>query len=128
MADIQKIQNFMDKLSSLIQEVEAMPESADTEPLKTKMLIWKSETDAVLDQEIEGYTREVEDFNRRWRMPMIGNTHKTAIIRKLRNAHTDLRLIIKAEQPQPEFCHSQLDRVSLPEYAITDYAKQLYGL
>ena len=128
MADLRRIQNCMNKLSSLIQEVEAMPETADTEPLKNKLLIWKSETDAVLEQEIEGYTREVEDFNRRWRLPMIGNTHKTAIIRKLRNAHTDLRLIIKAEQPQQAPCHARSDRASLPDFAITDYAKALYGI
>ena len=128
MADLHRIQNCLGKLSSLIQEVEAILKLADTEPLKNKLFIWKSETDAVLEHEIEGYTREVEDFNRRWRMPMIGNTHKTAIIRKLRNAYTDLRLIIRAEQPQPEPRHSRLDRVSLPEYAITDYAKQLYGV
>ena len=124
MADLQRIQNQMNQLSSLIQEVEAMPESADVEPIKNKLLIWKSETDAILEQEIDDYTREVEDFNRRWRMPMVGNTIKSAVIRKLRNAHTDIRLIIKAEEPvkrpavMPE----------LPDYAITDYAKQLYGL
>lgn len=114
----------MDKLSSLIQELEAMQESADAETIKNKLLIWKSKTDSILEQEIDDYTREVEDFNRRWRMPMVGNTIKSAVIRKLRNAHTDIRLIIKAEEPvkrpavMPE----------LPDYAITDYAKQLYGL
>ena len=128
MADIQRIQNYMDKLYSLIQEVEAMPELADGEAIKNKLLIWKSETDAVLDQEIEGYTREVEDVNRRWRMPMIGNSVKNAIRRKLRNAHTDLRLIIKAEQQLPELRQAQPDRASLPDYAITEYAKALYGI
>lgn len=128
MADLQRIQNCMDKLSSLIQEVEAMPELADGEAIKNKLLIWKSETDAVLEQEIEGYSREVEDFNRRWRMPMIGNSVKNAIRRKLRNAHTDLRLIIRAEQPQQELHHSRLERESLPGFAITEYAKVLYGI
>lgn len=97
MAELQRIQNCMDKLSSLIQELEAMQESADAETIKNKLLIWKSETDSILEQEIDDYTREVEDFNRRWRMPMVGNTIKSAVIRKLRNAHTDIRLIIKAE-------------------------------
>ena len=124
MAELQRIQKCMDKLSSLIQELEAMQESADAETIKNKLLIWKSETDSILEQEIDDYTREVEDFNRRGRMPMVGNTIKSAVIRKLRNAHTDIRLIIKAEEPvkrpavMPE----------LPDYAITDYAKQLYGL
>ena len=124
MAELQRIQNCMDKLSSLIQELEAMQESADAETIKNELLIWKSETDSILEQEIDDYTREVEDFNRRWRMPMVGNTIKSAVIRKLRDAHTDIRLIIKAEEPvkrpavMPE----------LPDYAITDYAKQLYGL
>ena len=124
MAELQRIQNCMDKLSSLIQELEAMQQSADAETIKNKLLIWKSETDSILEQEIDDYTREVEDFNRRWRMPMVGNTIKSAVIRKLRDAHTDIRLIIKAEEPvkrpavMPE----------LPDYAITDYAKQLYGL
>ncbi len=124
MAELQRIQKCMDKLSSLIQELEAMQESADAETIKNKLLIWKSKTDSILEQEIDDYTREVEDFNRRWRMPMVGNTIKSAVIRKLRNAHTDIRLIIKAEEPvkrpavMPE----------LPDYAITDYAKQLYGL
>lgn len=146
MADLQRIQNQMNQLSSLIQEVEAMPESADVEPIKNKLLIWKSKTDAILEQEIDDYTREVEDFNRRWRMPMIGNTLKIAVIRKLRNAHTDLRLIIAGSSsviagltgnltsvtpdplghPRPR--HSRLDRESLPTTAITDYAKALYNL
>ena len=128
MTDLQRIQNCMDKLSSLIQEVEAMPELSDGEAIINKLLIWKSETDAVLEQEIEGYTREVEDFNRRWRMPMIGNSVKNAIRRKLRNAHTDLRLITRAEQQLPELRHALPDRASLPDYAITEYAKALYGL
>lgn len=124
MADLQRIQNQMNQLSSLIQEVDAMPESADAEPIKNKLLIWKSETDAILEQEIDDYTREVEDFNRRWRMPMIGNTLKAAVIRKLRNAHTDLRLIIKAEQPQTK----AVVVPELPDFAITDYAKALFNL
>ena len=124
MAELQRIQNCMDKLSSLIQELEAMQESADAETIKNKLLIWKSETDSILEQEIDGYTREVEDFNRRWRMPMVGNTIKSAVIRKLRNAHTDIRLIIKAEEP----VNRPAVMPELPDYAITDYAKQLYGL
>ena len=128
MADLLRIQNQIDQLSSLIQEVEAMPESADAELIKYKLLIWKSETDAVLFLEFPNYTREVEDFNRRWRISMIGNSTKNALFRKLRNARTDLRLIIKAEQPASEPRHSRLDRESLPEYAITEYAKTLYDL
>lgn len=124
MAELQRIQNCMDKLSSLIQELEAMQESADAETIKNKLLIWKSETDSILEQEIDDYTREVEDFNRRWRMPMFGNTIKSAVIRKLRNAHTDIRLIIKAE----ELVKRPAVMPELPDYAITDYAKQLYGL
>ena len=124
MADLQRIQNQMNQLSSLIQEVEAMPESADAETIKNKLLIWKSKTDAILEQEIDDYTREVEDFNRRWRMPMVGNTLKIAVIRKLRNAHTDLRLIMKAEQP----VQRPAVMPELPDYAITDYAKALFNL
>ena len=124
MADLQRIQNKMNQLSSLIQEVEAMQESADVVTIKNKLLIWKSETDAILEQEIDDYTREVEDFNRRWRIPMVGNTLKAAVIRKLRNAHTDLRLIIKAEQPQTK----AVVVPELPDYAITDYAKALFNL
>ena len=59
MADLQRIQNQMNQLSSLIQEVEDMPESADAETIKNKLLIWKSETDSILEQEIDDYTREV---------------------------------------------------------------------
>lgn len=124
MADLQRIQNQMNQLSSLIQEVEAMQESADVVTIKNRLLIWKSETDAVLEQEIDDYTCEVEDFNRRWRMPMIGNTLKAAVIRKLRNAHTDLRLIIKAEQP----VQRPAVMPELPDFAITDYAKALYNI
>ena len=124
MAELQRIQKCMDKLSSLIQELEAMQESADAETIKNKLLIWKSKTDSILEQEIDDYTREVEDFNRRWRMPMVGNTIKSAVIRKLRNAHTDIRLIIKAE----ETVKRPAVMPELPDYAITDYAKQLYGL
>lgn len=124
MADRQRIQKQMNQLSSLIQEVEAMPESADTETIKNKLLIWKSETDAVLEQEFPNYTPEIEDLNRRWRMPMIGNTLKAAVIRRLRNAHTDLRLILKAEQP----AQRPAAMPGLPDYAITDYAKAQYNL
>ena len=135
MADLQRIQNCMNQLSSLIQEVEAMPESADAETLKNKLLIWKSETDAVLslefpnytdsilEQEIDDYTREVEDLNRRWRRPLAGSNLKGALLRKLRNARTDLRLIIQAQQPVHRATKPQL-----PEYAITDYAKALYNI
>ena len=136
MADLLRIQNQMNQLSSLIQEVEAMLELADAETIKNKLLIWKSETDAILEQEIDDYTREVEDFNRRWRMPMVGNTLMAAIRRKFRNAHADLRLIVKAEQPASEPRHARPDVSlgndrgweSLSEYAITDYAKPLFNL
>lgn len=124
MADLQRIQNRMDQLSSLIQEVEASQEVADIERLKTALLIWKSETDAVLDQEFPNYTPEVDDFCRRWNRPMVGNSIKNSIIKKLRNARTDLRLILRFEQPtvkaKPE--------PELPEYAITDYARVLFNI
>ncbi len=96
MADVLRIQNCMDMLSSLVQEVEAMQEVADWESLKNRLLIWKSETDAVLSTEFPTYTPEVEAFNRRWRISMIGNSVRNAVIRKLRNASTDLRLIMQA--------------------------------
>lgn len=100
-----------------------MPESADSETIKNKLLIWKSETDAVIEQEFPNYTLEIEDFNRRWRRPMVGNTIKSAVIRKLRNAHTDLR-IIKAEEP----VQRPAEMPELPDYAITDYAKALFNI
>lgn len=150
MADLQRIQNCMDKLSSLIQEVEAMQEVADWESLKNRLLIWKSETDAVISTEYPNYTPEVEEFNRRWRISMIGNSVRNAVIRKLRNARTDLRFIMQADEDlaviaggprharpdnviagltgNPLLRHSRLDRESLPEYAITDYAEALYGI
>ena len=114
----------MGQLSSLIQEVEASQEVADVERLKTALLIWKSETDAVLDQEFPNYTPEVDDFRRRWNRPMAGNSIKNGILKKLRNARTDLRLILQSEQtvvkvkPEPE----------LPEYVITDYARALFNI
>ena len=42
MANLSRIQNRFDQLSSLIQEVEASQEVADIERLKTALLIWKS--------------------------------------------------------------------------------------
>ena len=123
MADLQRIQNCMNQLASLIQEVEAVPESAVAETLKNKLLIWKSETDAVLSLEFPNYTPEVEDFNRRWRRQFTGSNLKGTLLRKLRNARTDLRLIIQAQQPV-----QRVTKPQLPEYAITDYAKALYNI
>ncbi|MDD7002257.1 MAG: hypothetical protein PUI47_03350 [Prevotella copri] len=124
MADLQRIQNRMDQLSSLIQEVKASQEVADIERLKTALLLWKSETDAVLDLEFSNYTPEVDDFCRRWNRPMVGNSIKNGIIKKLRNVRTDLRLILRFEQPtvkaKPE--------PELPEYAITDYARVFFNI
>lgn len=122
MADVLRIQNCMDMLSSLVQEVEAMQDVADWESLKIRLLIWKSETDAVLSTEYPNYTPEVEEFNRRWRISMIGNSVRNAVIRKLRNARTDLRLIMQADEDpaviagstgnlQPR--HARPDRASL---------------
>ena len=128
MADLQRIQNRMDQLSSLIQEVEASQEVADIERLKTALLIWKSETDAVLDQEFPNYTPEVDDFRRRWNRPMAGGSTKNGILKKLRNARTDLRLILQSEA-QPLIKPEQ--RQDIPELVITDYGKELckqYGI
>ena len=128
MANLSRIQNRFDQLSSLIQEVEASKEVADIERLKTALLIWKSETDAVLDQVIPNYTPEVEDFRRRWNSPMAGNRTKNGILKKLRNARTDLRLILQSEvQPVIKPAAKQ----ELPELVMTDYGKELckqYGI
>jgi hypothetical protein len=128
MANLSRIQNRFDQLSSLIQEVEASQEVADLERLKTALLIWKSETDAVLDQEFPNYTPEVDDFRRRWNRPMAGNSTKNGIIKKLRNAWTDLRLILQSgAQPLIKLEQKQ----DLPELVITDYGKELckqYGI
>ena len=124
MADLQRIQNCIDKLSSLIQEVEAMPELADGEALKNKLLIWKSETDAVLSVECPNYTPEVDEFNRRWRISKIDNSTKNALLRKLSNARTDLRLIMQTQQPEQKTAV----KPALPTYAITDYAKALFNI
>lgn len=97
MANLSKIQNRFDQLSSLIHEVEASQEVADIERLKHALLILKSETDAVLDQEFPNYTPEVDDFRRRWKRPLAGGNTKNGIIKKLHNARTDLRLILQSE-------------------------------
>ena len=128
MANLSRIQNCFDQLSSLIQEVEASQEVADIERLKTAFLIWKSETDAVLDQEFPNYTPEVEDFRRRWNRPMAGGSTKNGILKKLRNARTDLRLILQSEV-QPVI--TPATKQELPELVITDYGKELckqYGI
>ena len=120
MVNLQRIQNHMDQLSSLIQEVEASQEVADIERLKTALLIWKSETDAILDQEFPNYTPEVDDFRRRWKRPLAGGNTKNGIIKKLHN----LRLILQYEQPVVKPATKQ----ELPEYAITDYARALFNI
>ena len=128
MANLSRIQNRFDQLSSLIQEVEASQGVADIERLKTAFLIWKSETDAVLDQEFPNYTPEVDDFRRRWNRPMAGNSTKNGILKKLRNARTDLRLILQSEV-QPVIKPEQ--KQELPELVMTDYGKELckqYGI
>lgn len=128
MANLSRIQNRFDQLSSLIQEVEASQEVANLERLKQALLIWKSEIDAVLDQEFPNYTPEVDDFRRRWNRPMAGNNTKNGILKKLRNARTDLRLILQSEA-QPVIKPEQ--RQDLPELVITDYGKELckqYGI
>ncbi len=128
MANLSKIQNRFDQLSSLIQEMEASQEVADIERLKTALLIWKSETDAVLDQELPNYTPEVDDFRRRWNRPMAGGNTKNGILKKLRNARTDLRLILQSEvQPVIKPAAKQ----ELQELVMTDYGKELckqYGI
>jgi|GEM_PF-2661894 len=124
MANLQRIQNCMDQLSSLIQEVEASREMGNLEPQKNSLLIWKSETDAVLDLEFPNYTPEVNDFCRRWNRSMVGNNIKNGIKKKLRDARTDLRLILQSEQPVIK----PTPKPQLPEYAITDYAKVLFNL
>lgn len=128
MANLSRIQNRFDQLSSLIQEVEASQEVANLERLKQALLIWKSETDAVLDQEFPNYTPEVDDFRRRWNRPMAGNSTKNCILKKLRNARTDLRLLLQSEvQPVIKPAAKQ----ELPELVITDYGKELckqYGI
>ena len=128
MANLSKIQNRFDQLSSLIQEVEARQEVADIERLKHALLIWKSETDAVLDQEFPNYTPEVDDFRRRRNRPMAGNSTKNGILKKLRNARTDLRLILQSDA-QPLI--TPATKQELPELVITDYGKELckqYGI
>ena len=128
MANLSRIQNHFDQLSSLIQEVEASQEVANIERLKHALLIWKSETDAVLDQEFPNYTPEVDDFRRRWNRPMSGGNTKNGILKKLRNARTDLRLILQSEAQwviKPE------QKQDIPELVITDYGKELckqYGI
>ena len=128
MANLSRIQNRFDQLSSLIQEVEASQEVADIERLKTALLIWKSETDAVLDQEFPNYTPEVEDFRRRWNRPMAGGNTKNGILKKRRNSRTDLRLILQSEA-QPLIKPEQ--KQDIPELVMTDYGKELckqYGI
>ena len=128
MANLSRIQNRFDQLSSLIQEVEASQEVANLECLKQALLIWKSETDAVLDQEFPNYTPEVDDFLRRWNRPMAGGSTKNGILKKLRNARTDLRLILQSEV-QPVI--TPATKQELPELVMTDYGKELckqYGI
>ena len=114
----------MDQLSSLIQELEACQGVADVERLKKAVLIWKSETDAILYLEFPNFTPEVDEFNRRWRMPMVGNSVKNGLMRKLRNARTDLRFVLRSEDPVE--VKPMVEEV--PELVITDYGKALLGL
>lgn len=94
MANISRIQNWIDQLSSLIQEVDASQEVDDIERLKTAPLICDSATDAVIGQVFPNYPPAVVDFRRHWNRPIVGNSTKYCIFNKLSNAWTDLHLIM----------------------------------
>jgi len=58
---------------------------------------------------------------------MAGGSTKNGILKKLRNARTDLRLLLQSEQPVIKPAAKQ----ELPELVMTDYGKELckqYGI
>lgn len=118
MADLKRIQKCIEQIAPFILEVEVMLGLADTEAIKNKLLIWKSETEVVLDQKSPNNTPELNVFRHRWNRPMVGSI-RYCIIKILRNARTDLRLIPQLEQP----VFKAVKEVRLRESAITDYAK-----
>lgn len=124
MANLSKYKTALTSYPPFIHEVEANQEVADIERLKHALLIWKSETDAVLDHEFPNYTPEDDHFRRRWKRPLDGGNTKNGIIKKLHNARTALRLILQSEQPVVKPATKQ----ELPEYAITDYARALFNI
>ena len=63
LADRQRIQKQLNLLVHPHSRGRGNAWSVIIENLKNKLLIWKSETDAFLEHEIQDHTREVEDFN-----------------------------------------------------------------
>lgn len=135
MADLINIQDRIDRLTEIIDEVIALqPDTPEAfHAIKDKADIWKQDTDAVLNQECPEYSPELEDFHTRWSYPLCGSNLKTALIRKLRNASTDLRHYIREIHREETFEQraQAKKKQDLPEIALTDFGKEVcqqYGI
>ena len=118
MADLQRIQNQMNQLSSLIQEVEAMQpmtpavvhgyitdqrySAGDIIRIKERVSVWKAATTEVIISELGESNPYLFDFSSHWRAPMRGINFKEGLKHKLQRASIDLNILVAAVKERQE--------------------------
>lgn len=109
MANLQRIQERIDMIPSLIQEVESLrPVSAvggpaivepsfaveDIQNINDILNHWEAITAEIVAQEVGDTDPFLYDFGSHWRAPFRNYSYKDGLKQKLKRAHTDLRILL----------------------------------
>ena len=144
----ERLQERLDQIPALLAQIASLPtgnltaspdgtlanpqgqtiSSSDLHTIISALDDWKEQTSRILTEECPDYNPTIDTFHRRWRIPILGTNLRASLTRRLRNARTDLRLILQdAEEcthPKPR----PVPEEDLPTEVITDYARRLYNI
>lgn len=141
MANLQRIQERIDILSSLIKEVEdlhpisidgpaLMESSFDAEivqGLKYKLSLWKAVTSEIISQECGEKDPYLFKFSSRWQQPVYSTGFREGLMKKLKRAQSDLTILLSVAREREgsvPVSQPQKDIWSLVHPAIVDLARK----
>jgi uncharacterized protein (TIGR02391 family) len=141
MANLQRIQERIDLLPSLIKEVEelhpifidgpALLESSfdaeKVQALKDKLSLWKAVTSEIISQECGEKDPYLFKFSSRWRQPVYSSGFREGLIKRLKRAQSDLIILLSVAREREGSVQASLpqeDIWTLVHPVIVDLARK----
>lgn len=102
MDNVNRIQDRIDMLNSLILSVDGLPAGAIARETAQKIVdeckIWKEVTASIVMDICGQSDPHLFDFGMHWRTPLRGQNFKTEMMQKLKRAKTDMEIIVEIEK------------------------------
>lgn len=107
MDNVQRIQDRIDMLSSLMRRINGLPSGAvareTAQNIAEECKKWKEVTASIVMEICGQSDPHLLDFGMHWRVPLRGQNFKAEMMQKLKRAKTDLEIIVEIEKERSSY-------------------------